>query len=210
LKICNLFSEKITIFRWKNIFLNLENTIPCLRDIIFHSEKILAEGENGDKMKSRESGGDGMLGANGSRWACAYRKFLALLDFDGINTRLSKFRKENSNGGYGLPTLFKCLFLQHLENLSDRELEKYIGENVAARWFCGFGLTEPTPNHTVFTRTRFRIGTRALSKIFAAMKNQSKADGYMSEIFTFIDATNLIAKGQLWKERDALIKGKYE
>jgi IS5 family transposase len=106
--------------------------------------------------------------------------------------------------------LFKCLFLQHLEDLSDRELERYLAENVVARWFCGFGLTEKTPDHTVFTHARTRIGAEMLSEIFAAMRDLLKAKGYMSEVFTFIDATHLIAKGQLWKERDALIKGKYE
>jgi hypothetical protein len=32
----------------------------------------------------------------------------------------------------------------------------------------------------------------------------------MNEVFTFIDATHLISKGQLWKERDELIRQKYE
>ncbi|MDR2781186.1 MAG: hypothetical protein LBB21_01850 [Holosporaceae bacterium] len=32
----------------------------------------------------------------------------------------------------------------------------------------------------------------------------------MNEVFTFIDATHLISKGQLWKERDELIKKNYE
>jgi hypothetical protein len=40
------------------------------------------------------------------------------------------------------------------------------------------------------------------------MENQLKAKGYTSEIFTSIDATHSIAKGQLWKDGDALIKGK--
>jgi hypothetical protein len=44
--------------------------------------------------------------------------------------------------------------LQHLEDLSDRELERYLSENVAAKWFCGFGLSDATPDHTVFTAVR--------------------------------------------------------
>jgi IS5 family transposase len=42
------------------------------------------------------------------------------------------------------------------------------------------------------------------------MRDQLKAKGYMTEVFTFIDTTHLIAKGQLWKERDELIKQKYD
>jgi hypothetical protein len=42
------------------------------------------------------------------------------------------------------------------------------------------------------------------------MRDQLKAKGYISEVFSFNDATHLIAKGQLWEERDELIKQKYE
>jgi IS5 family transposase len=135
-----------------------------------------------------------------------YRKFQELLDFSAIDARLKKIKSNNPNEGYGLEILFRCLFLQVLEDLSDRELERYISENVVARWFCGFNISDATPDHTVFTRARARIGTNVISEIFADMKRQLKAKGYMSEVFTFIDATHLIAKGQLWEERDRLIK----
>jgi IS5 family transposase len=32
----------------------------------------------------------------------------------------------------------------------------------------------------------------------------------MSEVFTFVDATHLIAKASLWQERNKAIKQKYE
>jgi IS5 family transposase len=139
-----------------------------------------------------------------------YRKFFEFIDFDAINERLFKLKSNNPNEGYGLDILFRCLFLQHLEDLSDRELERYLAENNAAKWFCGFNLSDATPDHTVFTRTRSRIGTQVLAEIFADMREQLKAKGYISEVFTFIDATHLITKGQLWKERDKLIQQKYE
>jgi IS5 family transposase len=139
-----------------------------------------------------------------------YRKFIELLNFEGINRRLRKLKSDNPHEGYGLERLFKCLFLQFLEDLSDRELERFLTENTAAKWFCGFKLTEKTPDHTVFTHARTKIGASTLSKIFADMRDQLRKKGYMNEVFTFIDATHLIAKGQLWKERDELIKQRYE
>ena len=39
-----------------------------------------------------------------------------------------------------------------MENLSDRELERFLQENTAGKWFCGFGLLETTLDHTVLTR----------------------------------------------------------
>jgi IS5 family transposase len=139
-----------------------------------------------------------------------YRKFKELMDFDSINKQLKYLKKENPHEGYGLERLFKCLFLQFLEDLSDRELERYLSENTAAKWFCDFKLTEKTPDYSLFSTIRKKIGVSVLSKIFSDLRDQLRSKGYMNEVFTFIDATHLISKGQLWKERDELIKQKYE
>ncbi len=37
-----------------------------------------------------------------------------------------------------------------------------------------------------------------------------KSQGYINEVFNFVDASSLIAKANLWKERDKAIKAKYD
>ena len=112
--------------------------------------------------------------------------------------------------GYGIERLFRCLLLQFMEDLSDRELQRYLEENLAAKWFCGFTLSAPTPDYSLFTRVRTRIGPTRLSQLFAVMREQLKAAGLMSEVFTFVDATHLIAKATLWEERDKARQQKIE
>ena len=97
-----------------------------------------------------------------------------------------------------------------MEDLSDRELERYIKDTTSAKWFSGFGLLEKTPNYRVFTNARRRIGTKRLSKIFSILRDQLKSQGYMNEVFTFIDASHLVSKASLWEERDKAIKQKYD
>lgn len=60
------------------------------------------------------------------------------------------------------------------------------------------------------SKVRDRIGPSLLSSIFGELKEQLKRNGYMSEVFTFVDATHLISKANLWKERDEAIKQRYE
>lgn len=139
-----------------------------------------------------------------------YRKFSKLWQFEGIHKKLEGIEKDNNYKGYGIKRLFKCLLLQFLEDLSDRELERYLQENTAGKWFCEFALTEPTPDHTLFGKIRQKIGTNLLSKIFSDLRDQLKAQGYMNEVFSFVDASHLIAKANLWQERDKAIKEKYE
>ena len=129
--------------------------------------------------------------------------------FGTIEKSLNSTEKEAAYKGYGVVRLFRCLVLQFMEDISDRELERYMQENNAAKWFCEFSLTERTPDHSVFSRIRKRIGTNRLSQIFNLLKDQLKEQGLISEVFTFVDASHLIAKANLWEERDAVIKKKY-
>jgi len=139
-----------------------------------------------------------------------YRKFSELWDFTDIKKELEKIEIDSDHKGYGIFRLFLALLLQFVEDLSDRELERYLSDTNSAKWFCQFGLVEQTPNFRVFTNARRRIGTFRLSRIFNILRDQLRVKGYMSEIFTFIDASHLISKASLWQERDKAIKKKYE
>lgn len=60
-----------------------------------------------------------------------YRKFLALWNFKAVKKHLKELEKNNNYKGYGSLRLFKCLLLQFLEDLSDRELMRFVSENNA-------------------------------------------------------------------------------
>jgi IS5 family transposase len=139
-----------------------------------------------------------------------YRKFKELFDFSIADKVLVSVESPANYKGYGVARLFKCLLLQFMEDLSDRELERYLGDSNAAKWFCEFDLTEDTPDHTVFSKLRSKIGTERLSKIFSLLRDQLRAKGYMSEVFTFVDASHLISKASLWEERDEARRRRYE
>lgn len=139
-----------------------------------------------------------------------YRRFAEVLDFCVVEREISKIEKDAAYKGFGGLRLFKCCLFQFLEDLSDRHAERFFRENLAARWFCGFGLSETTPDHTVLCRFRARLGTQTLSKIFGIFRAQLKAKGLINEVFTFVDASALIAKAALWEERDEAIKQGYE
>lgn len=138
-----------------------------------------------------------------------YRRFLKLWNFKEVDRLLKQAKSNNPYEGYGVERVFRCLLLQFMEDLSDRELEVFLQENNAGKWFCGFLLNEDTPDHTVFSKARKKLGTDLLSKIFEDLREQLKSQGYMNEVFTFVDASHLIAKASLWEERDEALKKKY-
>ena len=140
-----------------------------------------------------------------------YRKILSLLNFTSLCKPIMKLNREENTGGkegYGITKLFKCIFLQFLQDLSDRQLEAFLQENIAAKLFCGFNIDSKTPHFSLFTKVRDRIGASRLSKMFTKLQKSLKKSGHLLEHFTFVDATHIIRKKALWEERDKLIAKK--
>ncbi len=136
----------------------------------------------------------------------AYRKLNKLIDFEGLTAPLKKLY--SPLGQHGIPAVkgVKGMLIQFWEDLSDREMEAAVRENFAIRWFCGFGLTEKTPDHTYFCKLRKRVGTKRLADMFNVINDELKRHGLFGNIFYFIDASTIITKSALWEERDKAIK----
>jgi transposase len=82
-----------------------------------------------------------------------YRKFIQLLDFDVLTKPLLKLENtEVGRHGYAISKGFRMLLLQYIEDLSDRELERYLQENLAAKLFCEFSLESQTPDFSYFSK----------------------------------------------------------
>ena len=91
-----------------------------------------------------------------------YRKFKELFDFKVVEAELLTVENKSNYKGYGILRLFKCLLMQFMEDMSDRELERYLGDSNAAKWFCEFDLMERTPDYTVFSKIRKKLGSKLL------------------------------------------------
>jgi IS5 family transposase len=140
----------------------------------------------------------------------AYRHFKKLVDFVKVLKIAKKIEKELEAIGFGKDRLLLCLLLQFLEDLSDRELERFLRENVTAKWFADFGLTEKTPDYSTFCKFRKALGTKRTGQIFDEINCQLRAKGMLKDVFTFVDATALTSKLNVWEERDKAIQAGYE
>jgi IS5 family transposase len=135
-----------------------------------------------------------------------YRMLLKLIPFDRLCAPLRAKYSHLGRAGFPVESIFKALLLQWMENLSDRELERFLEENNAGKLFCGFMLAEATPDHTTFCQARKRIGTEGLAGLFNAVRDSLQSAGLVREVFTFVDATQLISKSNLWNEKDKAIE----
>jgi len=136
-----------------------------------------------------------------------YRKLLQKVDFRTLCKPLKKlFNEEVGRKGYHIESGFACLVLQWTEDVSDRQLERFLEKNVAAKLFCGFSLLEKTPDHSYFSLLRQKIGAERVAKLFRKLDSQLRRNGLVSNVFRFVDASHLISKMSLWEERDKAIE----
>ena len=57
-----------------------------------------------------------------------YSTYIKLLDFRFLHKKLLPLEVEDRYKGYGIIRLFKCISLQFMEDLSDRQLKKFLQE----------------------------------------------------------------------------------
>ena len=100
----------------------------------------------------------------------------------------------------------KCLFLQFFYDLSDREMENRLRDDLAFRWFCGISLEEETPDHTFFCRIRTILGARRVGPVFKNIMQKAQEKGIVRKVFTFVDSSAIKAKETTWEQRDKAIK----
>ena len=135
-----------------------------------------------------------------------YRKILELLDFNKLCGGLvEECYSRYGKAGYHPVQGVKMLFIQYWQDLSDRQLEEYLRDSNAGKYFCGFSLLEETPDFSYFSKFRTRIGTKRIADIFNKIRVGLKASGYMKEIFTFVDSSKIEAKVDTWRARDKAI-----
>jgi IS5 family transposase len=91
---------------------------------------------------------------------------------------------------YSGAAMLRALYLQALYDLSDPGLEEALLVRIDFRLFCGFSLSERTPDET--TICRFRNAAAAaglLERAFAEVNRQLEAKGLVVKKGTLIDAT---------------------
>lgn len=135
----------------------------------------------------------------------AFRTLDKSLDLDKIAVSYRKLYSDTGAKGIPIEKAIRLLAIQFLEDFSDREMERGVSENMAIRWFCGFELSDETPDHSFFGKFRKRLGTANIGEIFQKINDKLRDQGLISETFSFVDSTGIVTKTALWEERDKAI-----
>lgn len=100
------------------------------------------------------------------------------------------YAAEKGERGWPPLALFKALLLGIWYDLSDVKLAEALDDRASFRRFCGFSLSEVTPERTAFVRFRGELVRRGLDeKLFRAVVRQLEGQGLAVRTGTLVDAT---------------------
>src|SRR5215211_7422833 len=93
---------------------------------------------------------------------------------------------------------FKLQLILFFEGLrSERQLLRVATDRLSLRWYLGYDLAEPLPDHSSLTRLRERYGLDTFRRFFEAIVAQCVAAGLVWGEELYIDATKVAANASL-------------
>ena len=92
-------------------------------------------------------------------------------------------------------TLQLVLFFEGLR--SERQVMQVVADRLSLRWYLGYDLAEPLPDHSSLTRIRERYGLEVLRRFFETIVAQCFAARLVWGQELYIDATKVAANAAL-------------
>jgi transposase len=93
---------------------------------------------------------------------------------------------------------FKLQLVMFFEGLrSERQLLQVVADRLSLRWYLGYDLNEPLPDHSSLSRIRERYGLAIFRRFFEAIVEQCLAAGLVWGRELYFDATKVAANASL-------------
>jgi transposase len=93
---------------------------------------------------------------------------------------------------------FKLQLVMFFEDVrSERLLMRLVADRLSVRWFLGYNLDEPLPDHSSLTHIRARYGLEVLRRFFELIVEQCQQAGLVWGRELYFDATHVLANAAL-------------
>jgi len=136
------------------------------------------------------------------------RKLEQVIDWERFTRKLIRLYK--GEGLVGRPPFDPALMLKvemvaYLYNLSERQVEVYISENLPAKYFVGLAVDQKAPDHSTLTVFRERLLQRGKLKVFEEMLAEiveiARQSGIQFGTIQIIDSVHSVANVNTAKDK---------
>jgi transposase len=127
-----------------------------------------------------------------------YRHLDAQLDLSFVRDWVSGRYAERGRPSIDPVVFFKLQLIMFFEGLrSERRLLETASLHLAHRWYLGYGLDEPLPDHSSLTRIRQRLGLAVFERFFEHIVELCQQAGLVWGKELFFDATKVRANADV-------------
>src|SRR5260370_29459536 len=118
------------------------------------------------------------------------RRLAAAVEFTFIRSLVKGSPSHTGQRSVDRVVIFKLSLLGYLYGIrSERRVCEEAGLNLAWRWFLGYELDEPVPDHSVLSKARRRSGRAVYERFFTRILQLCEARGLVEGDVVFLDST---------------------
>jgi transposase len=123
-----------------------------------------------------------------------YRHLERSLDLGFVRDLVSNTYAETGRPSIDPVVFFKLQLVLFFEGLrSERQLMHVVADRLSLRWYLGYDLNEPLPDHSSLSRIRERYGLDVFRRFFDRLVEQCLATGLVWGQELYLDATRVQA-----------------
>ena len=127
-----------------------------------------------------------------------YRHLEAKLDLSFVRDWTRELYAERGRPSIDPVVFFKLQLVMFFEGIrSERKLIETASLNLAHRWYLGYALDEPLPDHSSLTRIRQRLGIDIFQRFFEQVVDLCQEAGLVWGRELYVDATKVEANADL-------------
>ena len=122
------------------------------------------------------------------------RRLAAVLELRFVEPKTRGLYGRNGHVSVDPVVIIKLLLLGYLYNVpSVRELMRQVEDRLSFRWFLGYDLDEPIPDHSVVSKAIKRFGPALFEELFTRTVAQCAEAGLIGGELVHVDATVIAA-----------------
>jgi transposase len=127
-----------------------------------------------------------------------YRRLQARLDLSFVRELVEPLYAKGGRPSVDPVVFFKLQLVMFFEDLrSERQLMRTVADRLSVRWYVGYDLHEPLPDHSSLTRIRERYGLLVFRRFFERIVEECIDAGLVRGEELFFDATKVEANASM-------------
>jgi transposase len=127
-----------------------------------------------------------------------YRHLERTLDLSFVRALVQETYRSGGRPSIDPVVFFKLQLVMFFEDIrSERLLMRVVADRLSVRWYLGYNLDEPLPDHSSLTRIRTRYGLEIFRRFFDAIVEQCQQAHLVWGKEVYVDATKVLANASV-------------